>query len=82
VTASAYTAVGVVVAGCIVYAWDALGGWQLTRAAVLRARWAWRCRGCPPPRSEVDPLDRDDMRAFIAAVHAWRMPAAPERTRT
>ena len=51
-TASAYTAVGVVVAGCIVYAWDALGGWQLTRAAVLRARWAWRCRGNPPVRDE------------------------------
>jgi hypothetical protein len=52
------------------------------RTAVVRARWAWRCRGCPPPSSEVDPLDRDDMRAFTAAVRAWRQPAAPERTRT
>jgi len=82
VTASAYTATGVILAGCGAYAWSVLGGWDLVRAAVLRARWAWRCRGCPPPCSEVDPLDRDDMRAFIAAVQAWRLPAAPERTRT
>jgi len=61
VTASAYTAVGVVVAGCIVYAWDALGGWQLTRAAVLRARWAWRCRGKPPvPERGEDRLTREE----------------------
>jgi hypothetical protein len=52
------------------------------RTAVVRARWAWRCRGCPPPGSEVDPLDRDDMRAFTDAVRAWRLPAAPERSRT
>jgi hypothetical protein len=52
------------------------------RAAVVRVRWAWRCRGCPPPVSEFDPLDRDDMRAFIAVVRAWRRPAAPERSRT
>ena len=81
-TASAYTATGVILAGCGAYAWSVLGGWGRISTAILRARWAWRCRGCPPPRSEVDPLDRDDMRAFIAAVHAWRMPAAPERTRT
>jgi hypothetical protein len=55
---------------------------RTVRTAVVRARWAWRCRGCPPPGSEVDPLDRDDMRAFVAAVRAWRLPAAPERTRT
>ena len=64
-TASAYTAVGVVVAGCIVYAWDALGGWQLTRAAVLRARWAWRCRGNPPvPERGEDQLTFDELRAL------------------
>ena len=70
-TASAYTAVGVVVAGCIVYAWDALGGWQLTRAAVLRARWAWRCRprwryrGRPPvPKRGEDRLTRDELQAL------------------
>jgi len=64
VTASAYTAVGVVVAGCIVYAWDALGGWQLTRTAVLRARWAWRCRGKPPVPADGDNLTFDELRAL------------------
>ena len=60
-TGYAYTAVGVVVAGCIVYAWDALGGWQLTRTAVLRARWAWRCRGNPPvPKRGEDRLTREE----------------------
>jgi len=58
--------------------------WAIGRArtAVVRVRWAWRCRGCPPPASEADPLSRDDMRAFIAVVRAWRRPAAPERTPT
>ena len=64
-TASAYTAVSVVVAGCIVYAWDALGGWQLTRDAVLRARWAWRCRGNPPVRERgEDQLTFDELQAL------------------
>jgi len=63
VTASAYTAVGVVVAGCIVYAWDALGGWQLTRTAVLRARWAWRCRGKPVP-GDGEKLSREEIQAL------------------
>jgi len=52
VTASAYTATGVILAGCGAYAWSVLGGWDLVRAAVLRARWAWRCRGNPPVRDE------------------------------
>ena len=83
-TGFAYAACGMVLAGCAAYAasvWHDHGQpWLL-----VRARWAWRCRGAPtPPRSEVDPLDRDDMRAFIAVVRAWRQPAAPapERTRT
>jgi hypothetical protein len=82
VTATAYTAVGVILAGCAAYAWDVLDGRGRVSTAILRVRWAWRCRGCPPPGSEIDPLDRDDMRAFTAAVRAWRLPAAPERTRT
>ena len=53
-----------------------------SRTAIVRVRWAWRCRGCPPPVSEFDPLDRDERRAFIAVVRDWRRPAAPERTRT
>jgi hypothetical protein len=77
VTAAAYTAVGVILAACAAYA--ARGR---ISTAILRVRWAWRCRGCPPPGSEVAPLGRDDMRAFTAAVRAWRLPAAPERTRT
>ena len=52
------------------------------RTAILRARWAWRCRGCPPPVSEAAPLGSDERRAFIAAVRAWRQPAAPEPSRT
>ena len=79
-TASAYTAVGVVVAGCIVYAWDALGGWQLTRTAVLRARWAWACRK-PPARTEGD-LDRADYLTFVGLVETWRQSGPPERSRT
>ena len=63
-TASAYTAVGVVVAGCIVYAWDTLGGWQLTRTAVLRARWAWRCRGNPPVPDDGEDLTREEIQAL------------------
>jgi hypothetical protein len=83
VTAAACTAMGLILAGaaCI---WCAMGGpgAACLRRAIIRARWAWRCRGCPPPGSEVDPLDRDDMRAFTAAIRAWRLPAVPERTRT
>jgi hypothetical protein len=79
VTAAAgYAAAGLILAGCGACAWSILTGHR----AIIQARWAWRCRGCPPPGSEVDPLDRDDMRAFIAVVRAWRQPAAPERTRT
>jgi hypothetical protein len=52
------------------------------RAAILRARWAWRCRGHPPITSERDPLNRDEMRAFLAAVRCWKYPAPPERSRT
>ena len=76
--AAACIACGLIAAGCIACI---LAGDRITRA-ITRARWAWRCRGCPPPRSEVDPLDRDDMRAFTAAIRAWRLPAVPERTRT
>lgn len=50
--------------------------------AGVRVRWAWRCRGHPAVTSERDPLDRDDMRAFLGLVAAWRQPAAPERSRT
>jgi hypothetical protein len=50
VTATAYTAVGVILAGCAAYAWDVLDGRGRVSTAILRVRWAWRCRGCPPPR--------------------------------
>ena len=69
-TASAYTAAGLILAGCGAYAWSVLGGWQLTRAAVLRARWAWRCRprwryrGRPPVPDDGDNLTFDELRAL------------------
>ncbi len=39
------TATGLVLAGCAAYA-------ARDSAAVVRARWAWRCRGKPPVRDE------------------------------
>jgi hypothetical protein len=87
VTALAYTAVGVILAGCGAYAWDVLDGRQriayLRRAAryhITRRRYARRMRG-PLPASEQDiPYDR---RSWLAALDAWEAPAVePERTRT
>ena len=76
-TPLAWAAPFLALAICAAWAWRG----EISTAA-LRARWAWRCRGCPPPASEADPLSRDDMRAFIAAVRAWRQPAAPEPERS
>jgi hypothetical protein len=53
VNALAYAACGTVAAGCTAWSWCVLAGHeQPVRTAVLRARWAWRCRGKPPVRDE------------------------------
>jgi hypothetical protein len=40
--AYAYAACGMILAGCAAYAFSGP-----LSAAILRARWAWRCRGHP-----------------------------------
>jgi len=87
VTASAYTATGVILAGCGAYAWCVLGGRQrlayLRRAAryhLTRRRYARRMNGPLPARDQDVPYDR---RRWLAILDAWDAPAArPERTRT
>jgi hypothetical protein len=60
VTATAYTACGVVLAGCAAWAW-----WDRISAAVTRARWAWRCRGNPPVRDEGgEDLTREEIQVL------------------
>jgi hypothetical protein len=54
-------------------------GW--VRGAVLRARWAWRCRGCPP-RNDGHPLDDTETGELITIRRGWKDTARPERTRT
>ena len=51
-----------------------------TRTAILRVRWAWRCRK-PPARTEGD-LDRADYLTFVGLVETWRQSDPPERSRT
>lgn len=87
--AAAYgcTAVGVIVAGFGVYAWDVLDGRQrlaylrsAARYHLTRRRYARRMRGPLPARDQGIPYDR---RRWLAALDAWEAPAAPpERTRT
>ena len=77
-----YTAAGLILAGAGACAIAILSCGSL-RGAADRARWAWRCRKLPsPPAIEYDPLDRDEQRAFIGAVRAWRRPAVPEPERS
>lgn len=74
-TAAAYTAMGLTIAGCAAYA-----ARDRIRGAVVRARWAWACRK-PPARTEGK-LNRADYLTFIGLVETWRQSGAPERTRT
>lgn len=74
-TAAAYTAMGLTIAGCAAYA-----ARDRIRSAVIRARRAWLCRK-PPARTEGK-LNRADYLTFTGLVETWRQPAAPERTRT
>ena len=76
-TAAAYAIPVLALAGCA--AWAARGR---ISTAILRARWAWRCRGCPPPGSEVDPLGEREREELITIRRGRRKTARPERTRT
>lgn len=49
-TTAAYAVTVIVLAGCCAYAYSAQGGHDgRVGAVVVRARWAWRCRGKPVP---------------------------------
>jgi uncharacterized membrane protein len=53
------------------------------RTAILRARWAWRCRGKPPVRSRVAPLKEREREELDAIARGLKGKATrPERTRT
>ena len=108
-TALAWAAPFLALAGCAAYALSghraaclrraigirALIGWTL---ACIAAVYAWRTVRHPAryarylaarvtrriPRRDPDgePLDRDEMRAYIAAVESWRQSTAPARSRT
>ncbi len=51
-------------------------------AAVLRVRWAWRCRG-RPPRNSGEPLEEWEREELITIRRGLKGRAArPERSRT
>jgi hypothetical protein len=89
--ALAWAAPFLILAGITAIAWSLLAGHRISclprviayRAAraVLRARWAWRCRGKPPVRSRVrlEPWEHEE----LAAIRRGRKKTArPERSRT
>lgn len=86
-TASAYTAMGLTIAGCAAYAWCVLDGRKqaaylrrVARYHLTRRRYARRMRGPLPARDQGVPYDR---RQWLAILDAWEAPAArPERSRT
>ncbi len=55
-TAAAWAVPVLALAGCA--AWAARGR---IRGAVLRARWAWRCRGRPPIRNLLEQWEREEL---------------------
>ena len=59
----------------------AILGIRRVRTAVLRARWAWRCRGCPP-RNDGRPLGEAERGELITIRRGWGKTARPERSRT
>jgi hypothetical protein len=62
----------------------AVYAWRTIRHPLRYARYlaARAVRRIPRRDPDGEPLDRDEMRAFIAAVESWRHDAPPERTRT
>ena len=90
-TALAYAACGLTLAGCAAYAIRAIPGYETLRKQIaylrrvaryhlLRRRYARRMRGPLPARDQGVPYDR---RQWLAIQDAWDGPAArPERTRT
>ena len=61
----------------------AVCAWALRRqlrAAILHARWAWRCRK-PPARNEGHPLEESEREALITIRRGYKT-AAAERSRT
>ena len=74
-----YAAAALILAGCCACAYSVRDG--RVRAAVVRARWAWRCRGHPARPDDGDPLDRGEFCAFAGLVESWRLSPA-ERSRT
>jgi hypothetical protein len=57
--------------------------WAIGRArtAILRARWAWRCRGHPVIDAERDPLLGEDLLAFLLVEHGWKHTARTQGSR-
>ena len=76
--APGYAAVTLILAGCCAYA---CSRGERVRAAVVRARWAWRCRGHPARPDDGDPLDRDEFCAFVGLVECWRHDVSTEGSR-
>jgi hypothetical protein len=56
-------------------------GIAAVRTAVVRARWAWRCRG-GPPRNDGDPLQEWERWELSAILRGRKKTARPERSRT
>lgn len=62
----------------------AVYAWRTVRHPARYARYlaARTVRRIPRRDPDGEPLDRDEMRAFIAVVQCWKHPAAAERSRT
>ena len=91
VTAIAYAACGLTLAGCAAYAIRAIPGYETLRKQIaylrrvaryhlLRRRYARRMRGPLPARDQGIWYDR---RRWLEVQDAWEAPAAPaEKSRT
>jgi hypothetical protein len=56
-------------------------GIAAVRTAVVRARWAWRCRS-GPPRNDGEPLQEWERWELITILRGRKKTARPERSRT
>ena len=91
-TAAAWAAPVLILVVVAAIAWSMLGGHRIrclprviacrAARAVLRARWAWRCRGARPPVREVAPLREWENSELITIMRGRKKTARPERTRT